>query len=258
MAENRKEAIINRYKTLDSPLYKPVPGPTFMDRVRRRRELQGIIRSLLKQWNISYNWGYPENWWQDVKVETYDDINIWATVQRLRQLEETAIVKQTFFNRFFNSISDAIKKLGNVLTWPILAPFKRAMIKGLQEKGFSTSGNLETIARRFVDKIVKKRGQDANNSQKFETADPVSATVIINLIIEFFKTIQKDAKDEDEKTMAAIAAADGNNAASLIEAENNGNNDNSGDGESMNFGGITKLLFIVLGLYIFFKYVAKG
>lgn len=279
MSENLKEKILWAYENLDKPAYNPntnVPGlPNLgpmgvIERRKRRKQMQDIIGMYLKEWNIKYNWGFPETWYNDVKKETSSDINIWATPERLQTLERQQIEHKSFINGFFSMWKDALAKLGGVLTWPILAPFKNAMKKGLKDAGQADTGSLQTIAKRFFDRIVKKRKPENDMSgfedsrrhftrgsalANFEKVEPVSATVIISAIMEFFKLIQNGAKDKSEQDMAEIAARDSANAQALIDAELRNNKE---EDDKMDFSKIFKWLLVAVGLFLLYKYATKG
>lgn len=264
MAENKFEAIEKKYQLLDNPLYQNAItiGPDPLARIKRRRELQDMIRTTLKQWNIQFNWGAGANWWKEVPVETYNDINNWLTPQRKEELLREKIVHQSFINQFLQGLQQSIQRFGGILSWPLLAPFKNAMKKGLQDEGYSTSGNLQDIAKRFFDNIVKKRSEKPDNSEKFETADPVTASMIIQTIIQFFSMIQKNAQNVKEEEMAKIAALDGANAQELINREiantsTQNNTANNQSGSKFDFTSLMGILMVISVLVIVYKLVSK-
>lgn len=265
MAENRLEAIKARYKSLESPINNPnLPG-NLMDitnRYRRFIEIVNIIRTLLRQWNVTYSWGESSSWANDIQVKREADINLWLTPIRAEQLYETQIVHQSFINNFIDRFRDVVARFGNVLIWPLLAPFKSAMKKGLANEGFDTGGNLEQIARRFLEKIILPRKPDNDLSQfeqrfptrgralvNFETMEPMTASMIITAIIEFFKAISASPKTKNEEEMARIAANNAANAENLIRSEQDG----TGSTEEMNFGSLGSLLLIALIVFAVWK-----
>lgn len=262
-AQNKFEAIDAQYRTLDTPQYSlnragNFPGMRITDILLRRTKLQNLIRETIRQWYSKYLWGSDPNWYKTVPVETYNDIYNWLTPERKEMLLREQIVRKSFINQFLEGIQKVVQQLGGVLSWPLLAPFKGAMKKGLQDAGYSTSGNLQDIATRFFENIVKKRGKP-NNSEKFETVEPVSATVIIQAIIQFFTLIQKNAQNNSEEEMAKIAQSDGANAEALIRAEQMSNPTNTIDNanSSMKMNGFVTLILIGIGLIILYKIASK-
>lgn len=147
--------------------------------------------------------------------------------------------KKGFFKKLFsgigNAISNAAKGIGKVVKsipkkvldkaklLP-LAPFKRAMKKRLEQKGIQSSNRLEDVVDKFYSNIVRKESG-------FETVDPVTISMVISAVINWFKKLAEKAKTPEGK--AALDAGmqeilnivnkdtDPNVAKQIIETEAN-------------------------------------
>lgn len=227
-----QRTMFNRYKKIGQKVGVHQMYKVLADQIRAKYGLAAGVEPSEAQWNsVEYK---PGKWLRD----------------------------NNFTKGIFKQIGTFLEKVARIATalprgaaLAALAPFKKAMRKELTRRKIPVSNKLREVADKFYQVVIK------NQTNAFETVEPVSLSIIIPAIINFFKALfNKEEPTAEEEEMIKTADEDLENEQELIEQEAKLLTDNPPPTQSkpeFKLGNILMPLLVVIGLYLAWKYIFK-